>query len=96
MAEIKLVMLKTGEQLIGDTRICLNDVVVIKNPLLIVPVDQQKFGFINYLDIAEEDEVSLKNSDIRAILTPKEDIRNYWDQHFGAGIITPQQTLITG
>lgn len=94
MSNIKLVMLKTGENLVGDTSKGV-DIVIIVNPLLMIPISQQQFGFAEYLQFTDEHILYLDSSDVRGIYEPKENIANYWNQHYGSGIITPTQKLIT-
>ena len=93
---IKLVMLKTGENLVGNTTNDEDGGVVIVDPLMLIPVNQQQFGFAQYLQFTTDNILHLDKSDVRGVFNVKEDIAEYWNRHYGSGIITPENKLITG
>jgi len=102
MSEVRLVFLKTGEQIVGDTTYSESlDSFEIKHPLMVVQTGQEKLGFMDYLQLADTDVVIFQGADVRHTFEPKQDIVNYWNQLFGAGLVVPGKqaggaTILTG
>lgn len=101
MSEVRLIYLKTGEQIIGDTEYSeASDSFNVKNPLLVMQVAPQKLGFMEYLQMTDDTVAIFPMADVRHTFEPTQEVVNYWNQQFGVGIVVPNAgkpaQIITG
>lgn len=88
MSEIRLIYLKSGEQIIGDTVYHEGmDSYTVTNPLLVMQVAPQKLGFMEYLQMTDDKTAIFQGADVRHSYEPTQEVVNYWNQQFGAGIV---------
>ena len=83
---VKIVKLTSGEELIGeyDELSC-----VIKNPVVMIPVNKEKIAFQPWLPYSEDKDYKLKEEQIQVIATPSKPIVNEYNRAFGSGIVVP-------
>ena len=91
MSDIRLVKLKSGEEIIGDVTV-ISDDVIISNPCQIMPTDQG-LGFTPWPPFAKNDNVTVKMDWIICITQPIDAARDAWNSKFGSGIILPNVQL---
>ena len=91
MIDIRLVKLKSGEELIGDVTVISNDV-IISNPCQLMPTDQG-LGFTPWPPFAKHDNVTVKSDWVICITQPVDAAKNAWSSKFGSGIILPNVQL---
>ena len=91
MNDIRLVKLKSGEELIGDVTVISNDV-IISNPCQLMPTDQG-LGFTPWPPFAKHDNVTVKMDWVICITNPVDAARNARNSKFGSGIILPNVQL---
>ena len=91
MSDIRLVKLKSGEEIIGDVTV-ISDDVIISNPCQIMPTDQG-LGFTPWPPFAKHDNVTVKMDWIICITQPIDAARDAWNSKFGSGIILPNVQL---
>ena len=84
---IKVLRLVTAEELIGDWN---QEKSSITNPVVMVPVSKDKIGFQPWITLSEEEEISLKDQHIMAIVTPDIKLQNEYNRVFGSGLIVPE------
>ena len=83
---IKIVKLFNGEELIGEFNDKTN---VIKNPVVMIPVNKEQIAFQPWLPYAEDKEYQLKETMIIITATPTSTILNEYNRVFGSGIVVP-------
>ena len=101
---VKLLRLKSGEDIVGEIVRENEELIVISNPAILMPVshspgrqDQIQIGLAPWIPFSEEKEFKLPRDWILLITIPAQDIVNNYNQIFGSGIVVPQvsaQTLL--
>jgi len=91
MSDIRLVKLKSGEEIIGDVTVSANDV-IIANPCQLIPTEQG-IGFSPWPPFAKHDNVTVKMDWVICITDPVDEASNAWNSKFGSGIILPNVQL---
>ena len=91
MNDIRLVKLKSGEEIIGDVTVKSDDV-IISNPCQLMPTDQG-IGFTPWPPFAKHDNVTVKMDWVICITQPVNAARDAWNSKFGSGIILPNVQL---
>ena len=84
---IKVLRLVTAEELIGDWN---QEKSSITNPVVMVPVSKDKIGFQPWITLSDEEEISLKDQHIMAVVTPDIKLQNEYNRVFGSGLIVPE------
>ena len=92
MSDIRLVKLKSGEEIIGDVTV-ISDDVIISNPCQIMPTDQG-LGFTPWPPFAKHDNVTVKMDWVICVTQPIDAARDAWISKFGSVIILPNVQLI--
>jgi hypothetical protein len=83
---VKIVKLLSGEELIGEFD---EGTYTIKNPVVMIPVDNQKIAFSPWMPYSEDKEFLLKETQVSVIATPSKTIANEYNRAFGSGIVMP-------
>ena len=91
MSDIRLVKLKSGEEIIGDVTV-ISDDVIISNPCQLIPT-QQGINFLPWPPFSKHDNVSIKLDWTICITDPVDQARDAWNSKFGSGIILPNVQL---
>ena len=91
MSDVRLVKLKSGEELIGDVTVKSDDV-IISNPCQLMPTDQG-IGFTPWPPFSKHDNVTVKMDWVICITQPVDAAKNAWNSKFGSGIILPNVQL---
>ena len=91
MSDIRLVKLKSGEEIVGDVTVISNDV-IISNPCQLMPT-QQGIGFAPCPPFSKNDNVTVKMDWVICIADPVDEARDAWNSKFGSGIILPNVQL---
>lgn len=89
---VKIVKLISGEDLI--TELLDSDDIIVKNPVVMIPVSKEQIAFQPWLPYAEEKEYLLKEPQVVIIATPSETIKKEYERMYGSGIVTPTQNII--
>ena len=100
MMNVKLLRLKSGEDVIADvTLVDTEDTIKIKNPAQIIPMGQQQqggqmsMGFGPWAPFAEEKEFEIPRDWLVYISTPNKDLLNQYNSVFGSGIVVPDMKV---
>ena len=88
---IKVIRLVTAEELIGEWD---QEKSSIMNPVVMVPVSKDKIGFQPWITLSDEEEISLKDQHIMAIVTPDIKLQNEYNRVFGSGLVMPEDSEI--
>jgi hypothetical protein len=100
MADVKLVRLTTGEEILAKCEITSTGVTV-KDPMILVPLGQGKLGFAKWLPYANMDNgVSIMNANVMFILDPDTELTTQYNSA-SSGLVLPTpgvapQLKITG
>ena len=88
---IKVLRLVTAEELIGEWDQEKSSII---NPVVMVPVSKDKIGFQPWITLSDEEEISLKDQHIMAIVTPDIKLQNEYNRVFGSGLILTENDKI--
>lgn len=83
---IKIVKFVSGEELIGEYD---ETTTTIKNPVVMIPVNQEKIAFQPWVPYSEDKEFKLKESMILVVANPSKLITNEFNRVYGSGIVVP-------
>jgi hypothetical protein len=83
---VMIVKLTSGEELIGeyDEGKCK-----ITNPVVMIPVNNEKIAFSPWMPYAEDKSFTLKEDQVLLIANPSKTITNEYNKAFGSGIVVP-------
>ena len=100
MNEVKVVKLVTGEELVVEITEENKSSITFKNPVASVLQRSQQtggaaLGFMPWMH-ATNGPFVIEKSKIICVAEVAEEVRNGYNQIFGAGIVVPPQQLITG
>ena len=91
MSDIRLVKLKSGEEIIGDVTGISGDV-IISSPCQLMPTDQG-IGFAPWPPFSKHDNVTVNMDWVICVTQPIDAARDAWNSKFGSGIILPNVQL---
>ena len=86
---VKIVKFVSGEEIIGEWD---EETSLIKNPVVMIPVDKNKIAFQPWLPYAEDKEYKLKEAQIHVVANPSSTIVNEYNRMFGSGIVVPNDS----
>ena len=81
---VKIVKMINGEELIGEYKDN-----VISNPVVMIPVNNEKLAFNPWMPYAEDKDFTLKEDQVLIVATPSKTIANEYSKAFGSGIVVP-------
>ena len=88
---VKIVKLISGEDLIAE--LADSDDIIVKNPVVMIPVNKDQIAFQPWIPYAEDKEYLLKEPQVVIIATPSETIVNEYQKIYSS-IVTPKQSSI--
>mgnify|MGYP001296472191 CR=1 FL=1 len=91
MSDVKLVKLKSGEEIVGDVTV-VGDSVAIANPCQIMP-QQQGLGFMPWPPFSKNNNVTVTKDWTICITEPIDQARDAWNSKYGSGIVLPNMQL---
>jgi hypothetical protein len=94
MSDIKLVKLKSGEELIGDVTV-VGDTVSIISPCQLMPTPEG-MGFSPWPTLSKHGPVSISKDWVICITEPVDPARDGWNQKFGSGIVLTSNMQLNG
>ena len=93
---VKLLRLKSGEDIVGEIIKENDELITIRNPAILMPVshspgrqDQIQIGLAPWIPFSEEKEFKLPRDWVLLITIPAQNIVNNYNQIFGSGIVVP-------
>lgn len=99
---VKLVKLRTGEEIIGDTTLHLNGDINIKNIVMLAMVAQNQLGFVPYLPYCDFGSTGLKikSQDVMFTASISKEMEKTYTGLFNKvqipnGIVTPGNLKLT-
>ena len=100
MADIKLLRLTTGEDIVAEVTFADDVSVSIKKPFVLIPMAQNpgsssetKLYFSPFIPFAENEEMHVKEEHIITINDPKSEIKNNYLNYIGA-IVPVEKKII--
>jgi len=92
---VKLVRLKSGEDIIADIITESAEIVKVKNPAMLMPMSdgrgqQVQVGLAPWMPFSEAKEFELPRDWVLLTTEPAQDIVNNYNQVFGSGIVVPK------
>ena len=94
MSDIKLLKLKSGEELIGDVTV-VGDSVTIAHPCQIMPT-QDGLGFTPWPTLSKHGPVTITKDWVICITDPIDAARDGWNSKFGSGIVLSSNVQLNG
>lgn len=100
MANVKIVRLLTGEDVLGEIVADDKEVVILKNPVRIMVMPsrtdpkQPTVGFAPFCEWAVDKQVTINKSLVVTLLTPVVEFVNQYNTTFGSGVVVPDSKLI--
>jgi len=91
MSEVKLVRLKSGEELIGKCLINEDGSTHIDKPVILVPTGEGSVGLMPYMPYTD---IAISGVDVPAdfvlfVLGLHEELFNHYNSQFGSGLVVP-------
>ena len=98
MINVKLLRLKSGEDIIADvTLVDTEDTIKVENPAILMPMGdkggQRQMGFGPWAPFSEDKKFEIPRDWIVFISTPGKDLINSYNQMFGSGIVVPNMKI---
>ena len=92
---VKLLRLKSGEDIISDIVSENSENIKIKNPAMVMPLsdgrgNQVQVGLAPWLPFSDQKDIDFPRDFILVITDAVQDIVNNYNQVFGSGIVVPQ------
>jgi len=98
MSNIRIVKLKTGEELIAGVVPDGASHILLKKPCILLPTAQNQIGIAPWAFVtkeAQEDGISIATSEVLYQGTPLDDLWNQYNSIFGSKLIVPERNLST-
>ena len=99
MADIKLLRLTTGEDIVAEVTYSDDETTTISKPFVLIPMAQNPSGgsetklyFSPFIPFAENDEFTIKEENIITVNEPKKEITDNYLQY--TGLIVPVEKKI--
>ena len=92
---VKLLRLKSSEDIIGDIVSENSEYITVSNPAMLMPVGDPRAGNVQmglapWLPFSDQKEIDFPRDWILVITDAVQDIVNNYNQAFGSGIVVPQ------
>ena len=101
MADIKLLRLTTGEDIVAEVTFSDDVITTISKPFVLIPMAQNpnsgsetKLYFSPFIPFAENEEMIIKEENIITVNEPKSEIRDNYLQYIGA-IVPVEKKIIS-
>ena len=99
MMNVKLLRLKSGEDIIADvTLVDTEDTIKLENPAILMPMGDPKgghmqMGFGPWAPFSDQKEFEIPRDWLVFISTPGKDLLNQYNTMFGSGIVVPDMKV---
>jgi hypothetical protein len=94
MANIKIVRLTTGEELICDLKVNNVDQVILKDVAILIPTQQNQLGLAPFMAYSDaKDGFHTTMASVMFIVEPVNELKNQYQQMFSK-VITPTSNLV--
>ena len=101
MSNVKLLRLKSGEDIIADvTLVDTEDTIKIENPAMLMPTGQSQgghmqMGFGPWAPFSDDKSFEIPRDWLVYISKPNKDLLNQYNSVFGSGIVVPDIKMDT-
>lgn len=94
MANIKIVRLTTGEELICDLKVSNKDQVILTDVAILIPTQQNQLGLAPFMAYSDaKDGFHTTMASVMFIVEPVNELKNQYQQMFSK-VITPTSNLV--
>jgi len=92
MSEVKLVRLKSGEELIGKCVINEDGSTHIDKPVILVPTGEGSVGLMPYMPYTDivNSGIDVPEDFVLFVLDLHEELFNHYNTQFGSGLVVPK------
>ena len=92
---VKLLRLKSGEDIVGDIVGENSEYLIVKNPAMLMPVGDGRGGSVQigltpWMPFSEAKDFEIPRDWVLITTKPAQDIVNNYSQVFGSGIVVPK------
>ena len=92
---VKLLRLKSSEDIIGDVVSENSEYITVSNPAMLMPVGDPRGGNVQmglapWLPFSDQKEIDFPRDWVLVVADAVQDIVNNYNQVFGSGIVVPQ------
>ena len=96
---LKLIRLKSGEDIIADILVDDEFGVKIKDPVVLMPMgdgrgNKVQMGMVPWLPFSNDPEFKVSHDWIVLIAEPNDEIKDNWERIYGPGIIKPTTKIL--
>ena len=98
MSNVRIVKLRTGEELIATVVHNGSSHILLKKPCILVPTASNQIGIAPWAFVtkeAQEGGVSIARTEVLYEGTPLDDLWNQYNSIFGSKLIVPERNLTT-
>ena len=99
MMNVKLLRLKSGEDVIADVTLVDTEATIkLENPAILMPMGdpkggQMQMGFGPWAPFSDQKEFEIPRDWLVFISTPGKDLLNQYNQMFGSGLVVPDMKV---
>jgi len=92
MSEVKLVRMKSGEEIIGKYLINEDGSTHLDKPVILVPTGEGSVGLMPYMPYTSVSDSGLDIPEdfVLFVLSVHEELLNHYNAQFGSGLVVPQ------
>lgn len=94
MADVKIVRLTTGEELIAKVSDAGNSMIKLTDPLLIIPMQEGKLTFATWLPYNSDKFVDVKKDSVMFLINPVSEMSNQYNQATGSVVVPDKKIII--
>ena len=98
MANIKIVKLISGEDVIADIDETIEGLLILKKPSLIMLIPNQNnqfgIGLAPFCPFAKDDVVPIRSGAVISIFEPETGMLNEYNTRYGSGLVVPESKII--
>ena len=92
---VKIVRLKSSEDVIGDVVSENSENIRVSNPAMLMPVGDPRGGNVQmglapWMPFSDQKEIDFPRDWVLVVVDPVQDLVNNYNQAFGSGIVVPQ------
>ena len=98
MANIRVVKLISGEDVIADIDENIEGLVILKKPLMVMMIPNQNnqfgIGLAPFCPYAKDDIVPIRSGAVISIFEPETGMLNEYNSRYGTGLVVPESKII--
>tara|TARA_R100000657_G_C4650806_1_gene95198 strand:+ start:638 stop:952 length:315 start_codon:yes stop_codon:yes gene_type:complete len=90
--EVRIVRLSSGEEILAK---CdeLENSIKVKNPAMLVPMQQGQLGMMPWLAYADYTEIEIDKKFVMFTVRPQLELMNQYNENMGNGLVVPEKNI---